>query len=209
LRSTTCCRRMAPLALAIAVALSCSLFDPRSPQYPEEPPYQWYDPYFPSTVLANMKSTFEAHHMAYMQCFDSTFVFVADPQDTLEYGGGLQFGDWDYDVEYYVMDAMFGVAASAASSYPEDSLASLTLIPMPEYPDEPAPADSTTVYREYEIVIAGSPWCGWDNPATGYAQIYLIETSYGLWYVSRWEDFRVESSGDSLYTWGVAKANYR
>jgi hypothetical protein len=196
-------------AVVLCLALSCSLFDPRSPEYPENPPYQWYDPYFPSTVLANMKSTFEAHHLAYMQCFDSTYVFIADPQDTLEYGGGLEFSNWDFDVEYVVMDALFGVAASSAGSYPEDSLASMTLIPMTEFPDEPAPSDSTTMYREYEIVIAGSPFCDWENPATGYARIYLTESEYGLWHVSRWEDYRLESQGDSLNTWGVAKANYR
>jgi hypothetical protein len=197
------------VALCFTV-LSCSLFDPRSPENPEEAPYLWYDPYFPSTVLANMKSTFQVHHMAYMQCFDSTFVFLADPQDTIEYGGGgLEFGNWDFDIEYVVMDAMFGAAASAAGSFPEDSLASLMLNPMSEFPDEPAPADSTVVYREYEIVIAGSLVCGWDNPATGYARIYLIESEFGLWHVSSWEDYRLESSGDSLNTWGVAKANYR
>ena len=195
--------------LSCAIWLSCSLFDPRSPEYPEDPPYQWYDPYFPSTVLANLKSTFDAHHLAYMQCFDSTFTFQADPQDTLEYGGGgLLFSNWDFDVEYVVMDAMFGVAASSAGSYPEDSLARMTLTPMSGYPDEPAPVDSTTVYREYEIVIAGSPFCGWENPATGSAKIFLLESDFGIWHINRWEDFRLESSGD-LNTWGVAKANYR
>jgi len=85
----------------------------------------------------------------------------------------------------------------------------MDLIPMPDYPDDTAPSDSTIMYREYEIVVAGSEYCGWDSPAMGYAKIHLIESDYGLWSIRVWEDYRLESSGDTLFTWGVAKAHYR
>jgi len=202
-------RKLYPLSLVLLIPLACSFFEPRIPEYPEEPSYQWYDPYFPSAVLANLKSTFEAHNITYMQCFDSTYVFQADPQDTLEYGGSLGFSNWDYAVEYNVMDTVFGIAISAGGSYPEDSLVSMELIVMPDYPDDTAPSDSTIMYREYEIVVAGSEYCGWDSPAMGYAKIHLIESDYGLWSIRVWEDYRLESPGDTLLTWGVAKANYR
>ena len=193
--------------LALSVLLSCSFFEPRDPADPDpggEIP--WQQPYAPATVVINLENAMEGRSVAMtMACCDSAYLFIADGADTTEFGGSWTFSNWNYDVEQNTMMNVYN--AAAGSLLPEDSLVSVTMNTISSLPDPVAPVDSAEIWRDYEIIVAGSEDCGWENPATGSAKIYLLESEYGLWYVNRWEDFRLESSGD--LTWGVAKANYR
>ena len=37
----------------------------------------------------------------------------------------------------------------------------------------------------------------------------MVEDASSYWYISRWEDFRLEEYPEGACTWGVAKAPYR
>ncbi|MCK5117762.1 MAG: hypothetical protein KAR44_14290, partial [Candidatus Aegiribacteria sp.] len=96
-----------------------------------------------------------------------------------------------------------------ASLLPEDSLISFTMNSIDSLPDPVAPVDSAEIYREYEIIVAGSESCGWDSPAKGWVMFLMLEDNYGLWSMKRWSDYRpVDYTGD-FFTWGRAKVTYR
>lgn len=200
-------------ALALAAVLSmmpaaCSLFDPRAPEDPDESPQFWQYPSIPSIVVSNLDGSLENQSITlYMTCFDTTFAFNADPADTIEYGGGLQFGDWDYEVEQNTLINLFAQAQGTGA--PAESLVSVTFTTVSGQPDPPAPVDSATIWRDYSIVVAGSEYATWESPARGRARMTMIESSSATWAISRWEDYRPDDYTGDSYTWGVAKADYR
>ncbi len=200
----------AVVLLGSIILVSCSFFDPRDPADPDPgDDIPWQQPFAPSTVMLNLENALEGRfiHLS-MACFDASYEFLADPADTSEFGGSWDFHDWDYDVEQNTLMNIF--AAVVGSGYPDDSLISVTLNYVSEYPDPAAPADSAEIWRDYEIVIAGGgEYGGWDRPAVGRARVKMIEDEYGLWSIISWQDFRPEGYSGENYTWGVVKATYR
>lgn len=189
--------------------LSCSFFDPRSPEDPnpgEDIP--WIQPFAPSTVVVNLTNALEGLSVPMcMACCDSSYMFIADVADTAEFSGSWNFSDWDYQVEQNTLGNIF--SAVVGSGFPDDSLLSVTMIYVSELPDPAAPSDSTEIWRDYEIVAAGSEYCGWDKPALGRVMFLMVEDGYGLWTIKRWYDYRPEGYTGENYTWGVSKATYR
>ncbi len=192
----------------LLLATSCSFFDPRDPQYPNpDDDITWYQPYTPSTVLLNLSNTFEGRSIAmFMSCCDPSFQFLADDVDIAEFGASWDFSSWDYDVEQNTVLNIF--AAVEGSGFPDDSLASFSMS-VTEITDPVAPSDSVDIWRDYEIVAAGSDYCGWDNPARGRVMFHMVEDIYGLWSIKKWYDYRPLGYTGEHYTWGVAKATYR
>ncbi len=185
---------------------SCSFFDPRDPQYPNPGGIPWYQPYAPSTVILNLSNSFEGRSISmFMACCDSSYMFLANDADIAEFS--YDFSNWDYEVEQNTVLNIF--AAVESSGFPDDSLASFTMIAVAGFPDPVAPSDSVEIFRDYEIVAAGSDFCGWDNPARGRVMFLMVENNYGLWSIKRWFDYRPEDYAGEHYTWGVAKATYR
>lgn len=194
---------------ALSIVVSCSFFDPRDPAPPdpgEEIP--WQQPYAPSTVVLNLENSMEGMSVSMtMACCDSAYMFIADGSDTTEFASLYNFSDWDYEVEQNTMMNIFN--AAQASSLPEDSLISVIMNIVPTRPDPVAPTDSAEIWRDYEIIVAGSEYCGWENPAKGRVMFLMVEDTYGLWSMKRWYDNRSDPHIIEFYTWGVVKAAVR
>lgn len=197
------------LAASALLTASCSFFDPRDPDAPDpDTGAPWQQPTSPATVVINLTNGLEYLDLDNcMDCCDTSFTFLADPLDIDEYGGSWNFEDWDYGVEQNTLDNIF--AAVVGSGYPADSLLSVTMTAVSGYPDPAAPTDSAEIWRDYEIVIAGSEYGGWDRPALGRTRLSLVEDDFGLWYLTAWEDIRPEDYTGDHWTWGVVKAGYR
>ena len=197
------------LTIALTVVISCSFFDPRDPADPdpgEEIP--WQQPYAPSTVVINLENAMEGRSVAMsMACCDSSYMFIADGSDTTEFGGSWDFGSWDYEVEQNTIMNLYN--AVQGSGMPDDSLVSVIMYTVSTRPDPVAPTDSAEIWRDYEIVAAGSEYCGWDRPAKGRVMFLMVEDTYGLWSMKRWYDYRPDDYTGEFYTWAVAKVTYR
>lgn len=197
------------VAATFATVLSCSFFDPRDPQDPDPgEEIQWLQPYSPATVIVNLENAMEGRSISMtMACCDSAYYFIADGADVAEFGGSWNFSDWDYQVEQNTLMNIY--SSVEGSGLPEDSLLSVIMGTVPTLPDPVAPADSAELWRDYQIVAAGSGYAGWESPATGRVMFLMVEDSYGLWSIRRWYDYRPDDYTGDYYTWGVAKATFR
>lgn len=197
------------LAVTCAMLLSCSFFDPRDPEDPDPgEEIQWQQPYSPTTVIVNLENAMEGRSVPMtMACCDSSYLFIADGADVAEFGGSWDFSDWDYQVEQNTMMNIYN--SVEGSGLPDDSLLSVVMQTVPTLPDPVAPADSAELWRDYQIVAAGSGYAGWDSPAEGRVMFLMVEDSYGLWSIRRWYDYRPDDYTGEHYTWGVAKATFR
>lgn len=193
---------------ALLIIASCSLFSPRDPEYPTDDDIPWYQPYAPSTVILNLSNSFEGRSISmFMACCDSSYMFLADDADIDDFGSSWDFSNWDYEVEQNTVLNIF--AAIEGSGFPDSLLASFTMNAVAGHTDPAAPSDSAWIWRDYEIVAAGSEYCGWDYPARGRVIFLMVEDIYGLWSIKKWFDYRPEGYTGDYYTWGVAKASYR
>lgn len=192
-----------PAAILASVLCCCSLFEPRSPEDPEEPPVEWFDPYQYQTVITNLKNTMEGLSVPYyMRCYSDSFAFIADDQDTAQYG--WNFRNWDYVTEESAVGLIFDEAQSD-TTYGQDSVSSVVFSEIPSLPDPVDYEDTIDIYREYEIQYLPSE----HSPAKGIARLYLARPgSGGLWSIYRWEDSRREEHGPDDVTWGVFKGYY-
>lgn len=195
--------------IAVAAGLSCSFFEPRDPQDPDPGgDITWQQPYAPQTVIVNLENAMEGRSIGItMACCDSAYMFIADGADTSEFGGSFNFSNWDYEVEQNTLMNIYNFVQG--SGFSEDSLFYVVMNIVPELPDPVAPSDSATLWRDYEIVAAGSDYAGWDSPAQGRVKFNMVEDVYGLWSIRRWNDYRPDGYTGSNFTWGVAKASFR
>ncbi|MBD3277420.1 MAG: hypothetical protein GF388_03885 [Candidatus Aegiribacteria sp.] len=196
-------------ASAAVLFLACSFFEPRDPQDPAPgDDIPWQQPYAPTTVVTNLGNAMEGRSASItMACCDSSYMFIADESDTTEFGGSWNFGGWTYEVEQNTVMNIFNFVQS--SGYPDDSLVSVTMNTISTLPDPVAPSDSAEIWRDYQIVAAGTEYADWDAPAEGRVMFLMVEDSYGLWSIKRWYDYRPEDYTGEHYTWGVAKAPFR
>ena len=195
--------------LALSAPLSCSFFEPRDPADPDPGGgIPWQQPYAPATVVINLENSMEGRSIPmYMACCDSSYMFIADGADTTEFASSWNFNDWDYDVEQNTMMNVYN--AAEGDTLPEDSLISVTMNTVSGKPDPIDPSDSVEIYRDYEIIAAGSEYCGWENPAKGRVMFLMVEDNYGLWSMKRWYDNRSDPHDPDFSTWGVVKAAVR
>jgi len=175
--------------------VSCDLFDPRESEYPSNSGVNWQDPTSPDIVIENMQSALNGSSVLYMDCFDDSFVFLADTSDINEYVT-YNFSNWDKLVENDTVNQLFAIV-------PADSIISSEFLIDISNPDPASPQDSATIYRNYTITVPSA-----NHPfAAGIAEIKLIEDDEGFWSINEWADFRHEQS--SFVTWAVMKAAYR
>jgi len=175
--------------------VSCNLFDPRESEYPSNSGVSWQDPTSPDIVIENMQSALNGSSMLYMDCFNESFVFLADTNDINEYTT-YNFSNWDKLVENDTVNQLFSIVPA------DSTIASEFLIDV-ENPDPASPQDSATIYREYSISVPTAN----HSFAVGIAEIKLIEDSDGFWSIAEWVDVRHEQS--LFVTWAVMKAAYR
>jgi len=189
--------------VALALAVGCSIFEPRSPEDPD-PTTGWQQPYTYPTVIVNLENVLEDLSADfYMLCFDTSFVFVADDQDTAQYAWNFQ--NWDYIQEQNAISLIIGEAL-ADTTMPPESIASVTFFEPPGLPDPADYEDSIEIYRQYEIAFESSS----RPPARGLAYLYLGKPAgtSGLWSIYRWDDNRLEDHEPDDNTWGVFKGFY-
>lgn len=175
--------------------LSCDLFDPRESEEPSNSGISWQDPTNPDIVIENMQAALNGSSVLYMDCFDDSYVFLADTSDINEYST-YDFNDWDKLVENDTVNQLFSIVS-------EDSTVSSEFLIDIENPDPASPQDSATIFREYSIQIPSAT----HSYAVGIAEIKLIEDADGFWSIKEWVDIRHEQS--SFVTWAVMKAAYR
>jgi len=199
----------AVISMALMIFISCSFFEPREAQEPDPgEDIPWQQPYAPTTVVVNLVNAMEGLSISItMACCDSAYTFIADGADTTEFGGSWNFSNWDYDVEQGTLMNVYNSVQTSA--LPDDSLISVTMSLVSTLPDPVAPSDSAEIWRDYQIVVAESDYCDWDNPAEGRVMFLMVEDDYGLWTIRRWNDYRPDGYTGDAYTWGVAKATYR
>ncbi len=197
------------LSMMFLLIFSCSFFDPREPEDPDPGGgIPWQQPYAPATVVVNLENAMEGRSVPItMACCDSSYTFIADPADTADFGGSYNFADWDYQVEQSVMMNIYSSLPDTGGS--QDSLVNVVMSTVPSLPDPTSYSDSAVIWRDYQIVVDGSDYCGWDNPAQGRVRFMMIEDTFGLWSIKTWNDYRPEDYTGDNYTWGVAKATYR
>lgn len=176
--------------------LSCSLFDPRTPEDPSQGGVVWQTPTSPDIVVENMVSALNGESVLYLDCLDDSFIFYADTSDIDDYPT-LNFADWTKSVENLTVGQIY-------SSVPSDTTISAEFLLVAGNPDPPAPEDSVTIYRQYSIILPGAQY----SPAFGIAELHMVEDEDGLWAVGAWHDNRFDQS-TPYRTWAVAKAVYR
>ncbi len=195
--------------ITLLLVAGCSFFEPGFPEDPDPSSgITWYQPYSPGTVVTNIQNSMEGRSITmYSSCLDSSFTFIADPLDTLEFWNIWDFSNWDFSVEQNTISNIFAFVTS--SGFPEDSMLVVEFSMVEEYPDPAAPSDSAEIWRDYEIITAGAEHGGWDEPALGRAKMFMVEDDYGLWSLVKWEDYRPEDYTGDNYTWAVVKATSR
>ncbi len=180
--------------------ISCSLFEPRVPEYPSEAGVVWITPISPEIVVLNLEAALNGSSALYLDCLSESFVFYADTNDINEYPT-YNFNDWIKSVEAYtVTTALFAIV-------PADSSISASFLEDLDHPDPAAPVDSAIIYREYAITVPQSYYSGTGTPASGIVEFHMIENEDGFWSINKWFDLRHEET--YLNTWAVAKAYYR
>ena len=183
------------IIFVFSLFVSCSLFDPRECEYPSNSGISWQDPTSPDIVIENMQSALNGSSVLYMDCFDDSFVFLADTNDINEYVT-YNFSNWDKLVENDTVNQLFAIV-------PADSTISSEFLMDITNPDPASPQDSATIFREYSIAVPSAN----HSFAVGIAEIKLVEDTDGFWSIKEWIDVRHEQS--SFVTWAVMKAAYR
>jgi hypothetical protein len=195
-------RCLFPVLLVVAVSVAgtgCGdFFSPREGEEPEgPPPFQWIDPTSPQNALENFQNSYIFTYLPYyMQTLDTSFMFYPHSGDTIQAGG--EFDDWDLEVERLATWNMFTAV--------DTGYISLALDEIPDREDETSPADTTFIWREYEIGVPGSALAPPHSSAKGWIYLHMIERD-GLWYIDRWKDERSDKTGE--YDWGQVKLEFK
>lgn len=172
-------------AILSLLFLNCGLFRTRSPQSPSGGGSVWQLPTIPSIVISNLKNSYEARNIENtLRSFSSNFIFLADPRDTLLAPRG-KFANWNLSVETSVTNAIFGQGV-------------ITLIF--SNPQENTSENTSLIYEDYELTIFSNP----NLYGKGKAKFTLKKELDGLWYITLWEDTKVDTTD-----WGQIKGNFR
>lgn len=195
-------RRFAAAMAALALAAGCSIFEPGDPEDPDPSSFTWQQPYQYTTVISNLDVVMEnLSPDFYMLCYDTSFVFIADEEDSSQFS--WDFSNWDYIQEQTAINLIMGEAIAESSAVSVNFLEPSD----PNLQDPVDYEDTIAVYRDYNIYFESSGY----PAATGRAYIHMgkpAETS-GLWSIYRWEDNRLEDHDpEEDLTWGVFKGYY-
>lgn len=191
---------MIGMIVAWTASLSC-VFEPRATQEPSQVgggdilPAQE-----PEMVISNLITIVQGLDSGnYPDLFSEDFYFVPDPEDVdfmnNHYGPGVYL-DWYGGVEADVASRLFDGIRAALLNIEEGEVAE----------DTPT---TYIVYHSYtfETLPKEGAW----NRYSGIAHFYLRQNPADeLWYMYRWDDFRLEEMPDSVDgTWGLLKGEIR
>lgn len=177
------------LLLALLLVHSCSWFNPREAETPQEEESDWQQPLNPSAVLMNLERSFEDRNIInYGASLASDFEFFGDLSDSLYVNPG-SFNDWFYDVEIDAATKIFNTFSNI-ELYLQDSLKDST-------------GTEANFYQLYTINLESL-----DSSviAKGLAHYKLAPDSLNLWSIKEWTDFRTDTI---FIDWGILKAKNR
>ncbi|MCE5248774.1 hypothetical protein LLG96_01000 [bacterium] len=146
-------------------------------------------------VLYNMKVSFENLSVQdYLDTFSEDFVFVPDPEDSLEYENEFR-SSWNKQKE---RDFMNNISLSIQSdtltvNYVTFVTANYEYKPGQDMYEYNYVLEVVDHGKKNELTIRGRAW------------IYLKEYPDGKWYIYRWIDHKVQAT---MLTWGVLRALY-
>jgi hypothetical protein len=188
--------------LMTLMATSCGIFEPRESEEPDQiVGGSEYEPaQEPEAVVRNLIKVIQGlDSVNYRDLFSEDFGFVPDPEDVQfmdnHYGPGVYL-DWNENVETTVTERMFDRINSARLAFTDTTVAVDT--------------DSAyVVYHGYLLQILPK-YGGW-TPYEGIAHFHMRkDPSDNLWYIYRWDDFRLEGASDNENaTWGLLKGEIR
>lgn len=187
------------LSLILLLMIGCgNPFETRTPESPDSEQLVCEPAISPQMVLENLIDAYEYQSLeCYMQLFDSTFVFEADPYER-EGTLGYLYRDWEINIEINVTQSLFEQVSL------EDGI-TLILTSVPDKPDPPEPHLSATLYRNYTLALdypqSQIPPAA---PAQGIAIFALTENQRGFWQITHWEDQR-----QNTIDWGAIKGIFR
>jgi hypothetical protein len=181
------CALFAVTVLARGMA-GCGLFDPRESVEPEEEGSSWAFPADPDSVLFNLVSAYEERNVEnYMTCFDSAFVFLADPYEA-NGPDAERYADWTYTTEESVATGLFAaqVTAGAISLQLTDSLR--------------IEGDTiATLYQKYHLSVE------YPSHVAARGTARFVMRRLGIWWsVHEWQDIRADTTD-----WGEIKGLFR
>jgi hypothetical protein len=188
--------------LMMLVIASCGIFEPRESQEPDQiVGGSEYEPaQEPEAVVRNFIKVIQGLDSgSYRDLFTKDFEFVPDPEDVQfmdnHYGPGVYL-DWNRTVETTVTERMFDRLNAARLAFIDTTVA--------------VDSDSTyVVYHGYVLQILPKDG-GWTR-FEGIGHFYMRkDPSDNLWFIHRWDDFRLEGSSDGENaTWGLLKGEIR
>jgi hypothetical protein len=185
------------LALTLVAVVGCSLFDPRDAEPPSGDAAVWEVPRTPTTVLINMESSFGSRRADfYMQCFDSTMSFEADPLAQNTYPG--IFDQWGWVEEEAAVRNLF---SDLSLDQPSDSLVVLQLAV--DLDD----SDIGETQARLEVDYRLAAWLASDPQrfeGGGRLTLDLAKGDDQLWSVGWWRDV-ADTSG---WSWSMLKGRY-
>lgn len=177
---------------AFAIALSGCIFSTRDPNPPPstEANVEWKNPTEPATVLQNLKVTFGARTEAnWGRSLTDDFSIVPDPSDVAEFGSEV-FANWSKAKESQAVRDFLQSALAAQAT------ASLTWTPAGSTKNSP---DGDGVYYDDLKYLArfGTP-AGADTAFSGLVDLYMRESTGGIWAIYKWEDKRDDTTNRTL-----------
>lgn len=180
-----------------SVAISCNLFETRSPEEPDQSPVAFFPATNPTQLIQNFTNSIKYKRpQNYSDCLinDQRFNFSASADAFAQYQS--IFNRWTYQDE----NRFFQSLVSNVSSQ------NLISISFDKISFNYASPDSIIFNANYEISFVLKQSSKSDNYA-GSMQMTFVPTSDGVYKILRWSDY--PSKNDSLIpTWSTLKARF-
>jgi hypothetical protein len=173
---------------------SCGLFETRTPQHPFTNRSTFIPPTTPDAVLSNLNSAIvEKNSVNYTKCLGPVlFQFIPDSKAYSEYG--VLFSSWNINSEKYYLDNLIAHSDQNSSS---NLFLSGTVTSQLSSDSAVTTSNYIFVFQHNKVNIPKS--------ANGNFKLTMKIDENGLFYISRWEDFR---NHDTDFTWSEMKANF-
>lgn len=172
----------------------CGIFDTRTPQQPNTSRSTYVPPTSPDLVISNLTYSIQEKNVDnYINCISpGAYSFIPDSKSQLLYG--TIFQNWSINAERNYMNNLIAQTNSSATSDLFLDNANLTSLS----PDSAVyQANYTVVFQHNRTDIPKS--------AVGTITLFLKANESNLFYIVKWEDFRMN---DTDFTWSALKANF-
>ncbi len=198
--SKTCARLGITFVLcALVLTPACDTFSVREAEKPTGTVTVFEVPREPEIVLSNLINVMRnLDAINYEELFSNDFVFIPDARDVQDfdnyYPGVLT--EWGRDVEIRVGNQLL-----------DPGRTQLIWLAFTSDPNVIEDTDTSyVVQQDYELTVVGEEWEIFEGTS-----IFSIHLELdGLWYISKWEDFRPEEKPErSSGTWGILKGLIR